>query len=169
MGCIKPIKIIGNKVVVRITYSCSLNEMAKYLNEGIRYLHEKDFYWKDSTGKYHKIKKNTPKSISASKIIDLRLQYSSFLCEPEFDPVHNPVIGNRGDGFSLQDMEYQYHFVHRHGFPSAVRGPGRGQSLKVRDILRKPLSYLLMKSSDHENYDRETGEWRNNQYQKNAS
>ena len=144
--------------MLRMNYSCSLTDLAKYMDEGVRYVHEKDIYWKNKEGKRHRIKKGTLKSVQSSKIIDLRLQYSSFIHEI-FDHIHNPVIGSNGS--SLQNMEYQYHFVHRHGFPSAVRGPGRGQDAKTRDILKKPLSYLLMRSSDHENYDRKTGEWRN--------
>lgn len=163
----KPIKIVKNKIIVKLNYSIALRDLSKYMDDGVRYLHEKDIYWKNSEGKCHFIKKGSPKSLAASKIIDLRIQYSSFINDLDFDPIHNPIIGSNGPG--LEDMEYQYHFVHRHGFPSDIRGPGRGQRTKVTDILKRPLSYMLMKSSDHEDYDRETGEWRNNQYQKNAS
>lgn len=157
---IKPIKIRGKEVYARIDYDFSLKALSNYF-EG-RYLHEKDIQWKNGDGKLHRIRKGTPKSLDASKIIDLRVQFSTFLSDPNFDPPHNPVVGVPEKGsVSSQDFVYRYHFVHRHGFPSDVHGSGRGQRTKTRDILNKPLSYLLMTDDDHEKYDRETGEWKN--------
>ncbi len=157
---IKPIRIRGNEVYTRTTYDFSLKALSNYF-EG-RYPHEKDIVWKNGDGKLHRIRKGDPKSLYASKIIDLRIQFSTFLFDPDFDPLHNPVVGAPEKGsISSQDFVYRYHFVHRHGFPSDVHGSGRGQRAKTADILNKPLSYLLMKNDDHEQYDRETGEWKN--------
>ena len=158
---IKPIKIRGNEVYARTAYDFSLRALSNYF-EG-RYPHEKSIVWKNGDGKLHRIRKGDPKSLHASKIIDLRIQFSTFLYNsPDFDPLCNPVVGAPEKGsFSSQDFIYEYHFVHRHGFPSDVRGSGRGQKARAEDISNRPLSYLLMKNDDHEQYDRETGEWRN--------
>ena len=159
---IKPIKIRGKgkEVYARMSYTFSPRALSNYF-EG-RYLHGKDMAWKNGDGQLHRARKGSPKSLSASKIIDLRIQFSTFLSVTNFDPCINPVVGAPEKGsFSSQDFVYRYHFVHRHGFPSDIHGSGRGQEARTRDILNHPLSYLLMKNDDHEQYDRETGEWRN--------
>ena len=157
---IKPIRIRGNEVYARTTYDFSLRALSDYF--GGRYPHEKDTVWKHGDGTLHRIRKGDPKSVYASKIIDLRIQFSTFLFDPDFDPLRNPVVGAPEKGsFSSQDFIYKYHFAHRHGFPYDVSGSGRGQKARTLDILNHPLSYLLMKNDDHEQYDRETGEWKN--------
>lgn len=109
--------------------------------------------------------KEQPKSDTASKIIDLRLQFQPF-CRfyhnhDDFDPEINHIMGKLEGGNSGKDFIYEWNFAHRHGFPSDIDGPGRGQRVKVSDILKHPLSYMLMCNSAHEDYDRENGDWKN--------
>ena len=105
------------------------------------------------------------KSIFASRIIELRMQYIPFCqCIIE-DPSYNDVIGR--SGVSNQDLEYQWHFAHRHNFPSNLHSSGRGERKKFYDIFHHPVSYVLMCSAHHEEYDREDDEWRNPKNNKN--
>ena len=71
----------------------------------------------------------------------------------------------------MEDLRFQFQsychhdsdlqFSHRHGFPSKVDGTGRGLSVRVYDIVNNPLSYILQCEKCHEDYDRETREWKN--------
>ena len=153
-----PIKISGMKVSAKLNYSYSLQALSTY--PITRYVYKQDIIWKNDQGRTHKKVKGSIKSKDASKLIDLRFQFHPACCRVDnFDPERNDVIDMRGD--STKDFIYTWHFVHRHGFPSKIYGSGRGQNMKVDDILNHPLSYMLMCNEHHEQYDRENGEWKN--------
>ena len=155
----KPIKIVGNSVLITQNSVVSLKVLS-YLENELHYIHKTPLYWKNHSGKSHKKPVGSTKSYSAAHIINLRLQFRPTCCNIDnYDPQINDVVGLLGD--SAQDYEYAWHFVHRHGFPSQLHGSGRGQQNKVRDIINHPLSYMLMCNVHHEQYDRETDEWRN--------
>lgn len=157
---ISPIKIAGKKVYVKPVYSATLKSLSEeYLP--FRYPHPKNIFWKNGEGNSHKKKEGTVKSVHASKIVDLRIQFQPVCCRGDFNLTRNDVVRMEENSFSARDFIYQWHFVHRHGFPSSVRGSGRGQSMKVADIVNHPLSYMLMCEKHHEEYDRENGEWKN--------
>lgn len=112
-------------------------------------------------------KSGKPKSIYASRIIELRKQFIPFCgCEIE-EPEINEIVDMEENPDSSQDYIYEWHFAHRHNFPSNIKSSGRGQSKKFYDIYNHPLSYLLMCNVHHEEYDRENGEWRNPKNRKN--
>ena len=52
-------------------------------------------------------------------------------------------------------------FSHRHGFPSNLKGLGRGLPERIYDIVNHPLSYILQCEKCHEDYDSDTREWKN--------
>ncbi len=149
-----PVKIREDgSVYVDLTYSVSLKALSKF---------EIPFRYKKGKKGNHKL--------YVSQIIDLRLQFQPHCHdEPNFDPIKNEVIGMAENGKSARDFIYEWHFAHRHGFPSDLHSSGRGQSRKVRDIKNHPLSYILMCDAHHEEYDMENGEWKNPKNQKNDS
>lgn len=157
---LKPIKIQRGKVILKLNFSISLKSLAEFIPNS--YVHKKDIYWKNREGRYNKKSKGSPKSRSSCKIIDLRREFHSLIYPYEtFNPEINDILTFPDSGRSAQDYEYNWHFVHRHGFPSDLYGSGRGQSAKARDIVNHPLTYLLMISEHHEQYDRDNGEWKN--------
>ena len=157
----RPIRVEGSHVFVIPKYSYSLKALSSVIPDKVRYLHKREAFWKDSEGKKHHIKKDTPKSKPATKLILLRSQFVPACCDVDFDPEYNEPVGMQPGSNSERDIIYRWHFVHRHGFPSDIHGSGRGQSSKASDILEHPLSYMLMCNEHHEEYDRENGEWRN--------
>ena len=153
-----PIKVREGRVFVKLNYSYSLRSLSTY--PITRYVYRQDIFWRNDQGRTHKKVKGSIKSKDSSKLIDLRFQFRPACCRVDnFDSERNDVIGMRGD--STKDFIYTWHFVHRHGFPSKIYGSGRGQNMKVDDILNHPLSYMLMCNEHHEQYDRENGEWKN--------
>jgi hypothetical protein len=137
----KPIKITKTTAYAKLDYSPK-NRL------GVRYYTDKKVY-----------------SRKASYIRDLRIQFSPF-CDCELDK-RNPdnfIIDYDPDS---KDFVYQWHFAHRHGFPSDLNGSGRGMAARVQDIINHPLSYLLLCSAHHEDYDKESGEWKNPNYRSN--
>jgi hypothetical protein len=157
----RPIKVKGSVVSATMNYSYSLQSLSVFLPENTRYVFEKDIYWSNGDGKKHLIKKGTPKSVSATEIMELRRQFIPACCDADSDPKDNYPVGIEPGSSSQRDIIYRWHFVHRHGFPSDIHGSGRGQRYKVKDILKHPLSYMLMCDEHHEEYDRENGEWKN--------
>lgn len=144
-----PIIIKNNKVRANLSLSHSIKTLSRY---------ELPFRYPKRN------KKGELKSDAASKIIDLRLQFQPF-CRfyhnhDDFDPEINEIIGK--DSESSQDFIHMWEMAHRHGFPSELDGPGRGERNRVRDIFNHPLSYFLLCNSAHEEYDKENGDWRNN-------
>lgn len=149
MNKLKPIRIIKKQVKANLNYSYNLYSLSTFSLQ--RYMGKKKL-----------------KSRVASLIIDLRFQFQPYCVEhnhTDFNPMENRVIGQEEGSRSVQDFIYEWHFAHRHNFPSDLSGFGRGQSRRVKDIINHPLSYILLCNVAHENYDRETGEWRNNHNQ----
>lgn len=111
-------------------------------------------------------KKNGLKSRVASQIIDLRFQFQPYCLyyheHKDFNLIINDVIGVYEGSTSKQDFIYLWQFAHRHGFPTNLNGYGRGEGARIRDIKNHPLSYILLCEEAHEEYDRETGEWKSN-------
>lgn len=131
----KPIKITKTSVYAKLDYSLK-NRL------GVRYYTDKKVY-----------------SRIASYIRDLRVQFSPFCgCEMDKGNPNNVVIEYDSEN---SEFLYQWHFAHRHGFPTDLYGSGRGMEARVADIMNHPLSYLLLCSAHHEEYDRESGEWKN--------
>ena len=157
----RPIRVEGSHVFVIPKYSYSLKALSSVIPDKVRYLHKREAFWKDSEGKKHHIKRDTPKSKPATKLILLRSQFVPACCDVDFDPEYNEPVGMQPGSNSERDIIYRWHFVHRHGFPSDIHGSGRGQSSKASDIMEHPLSYMLMCNEHHEEYDRENGEWKN--------
>lgn len=148
----KPIVIRGRKVSARLDLQFSLSDFNKY-ELPFRYVKSRK---SDGTVKYRKQ--------HSARIVDLRFQLRPSCINhthEDFDPEENDIIGIDPDSHSSRDYIYMWHFAHRHGFPSDIHSSGRGQSSKVRDIFNHPLSYILLCAPEHENYDREDGEWRN--------
>ena len=155
-----PIRIRGTEVSVKLNYSYSLRSLSSLSHPIMKYIHKQDIIWKNQDGLSHKKLKGSMKGSAASRLIDLRFQFRPVCCRmDDFDPERNDVISMEGD--SVRDFVYTWHFVHRHGFPSSIYGSGRGQNIKIHDILNHPLSYMLMCNEHHEQYDRENGEWKN--------
>jgi len=154
----KPIRIVNGQVVANLSYRITLHSLSE--DYYCDYVHMTDITWKNKKYGYKRKKKGEIKTKSASRIIELRMQFRP-VCghEDEFDYTVNDVVGLSGS--SSQDYVYKWHFAHRHGFPSDIKGSGRGQNLKVIDIFNHPLSYMLMCNEHHEQYDRENGEWKN--------
>ena len=137
----KPIKITNTAAYAKLDYS-QKNRV------GVRYCTEKKVYSKN-----------------ASYMRDLRVQFSPHCqCSIDKQNPNNPIVDYDADS---RYSEYQWHFAHRHGFPSDLNGSGRGMAARVRDIMNHPLSYLLLCSAHHEDYDRESGEWKNPNYRSN--
>ena len=148
----KPIIIKDGQVFAKLDLNFSLANFDKY-ELPIKYVKSRK---NDGTVKY--------RSRYSSRIVDLRFQLRPSCINhkhEDFNPEVNDIIGKEPDSHSSRDFIYMWHFAHRHGFPSDVHSSGRGQSSKVRDIFNHPLSYILLCASEHENYDREDGEWRN--------
>lgn len=146
---LKPITIKNNTVKARLNYCYTGNALSRL--DITRYKGKKKL-----------------KSRVASLIIDLRFQFQPYCVEhnhTDFNPLENRVVGHEEGSRSVQDFIYEWHFAHRHNFPSDISGFGRGQNARVRDIINHPLSYILLCNVAHENYDKETGEWRNKSYQ----
>ena len=147
---VKPVKIKNGKVYAKTMYDCS----AEYLSELFLPV------------RYKKRKKGSKSNRTRSnQIIDLRLQFQPF-CQHmhsnlEFDPKTNDIIGVIEGGTSARDYIYEWHFAHRHGFPTDIHSSGRGMFARIRDIKNHPVSYILLCNTHHEEYDRENGEWRN--------
>jgi hypothetical protein len=149
---LKPIVVKNGKVSARLNPEYCLHGIDFY-ELPVKYVKSVK---KDGTVKYH--------SAHSGRIVDLRLQFRPSCIShvhEDFDPEKNEVIGREEGSTSSRDLIYMWHFAHRHGFPSDIHSSGRGQYSKVRDIFNHPLSYILLCASEHENYDREDGEWRN--------
>lgn len=139
------LKVKNGIVYVNPVYSTSLSALSRL---------ELPFRYKKGKKGHHRL--------YPSQIVDLRLQFQPHCHdEPGFDPTKNEVIGMAERGKSARDFIYEWHFSHRHGFPSDLHSSGRGQNRKVRDIKNHPLSYILMCDAHHKEYDLENGEWRN--------
>ena len=50
-------------------------------------------------------------------------------------------------------------FAHRHGFPTDLKGNGRGQPNRLLDVVKNPMNYLLLCKTHHEMYDRSNNKW----------
>lgn len=147
-----PIVIRDGHVFARLDLRFSLADFNKY-ELPLKYVKSRK---RDGSVKY--------RSNPSSRIVDLRFQFRPSCTDhthDDFDPEVNDIIGREPDSRSSRDFIYMWHFAHRHGFPSDIHSSGRGQSSKVRDIFNHPLSYILLCAPEHENYDREDGEWRN--------
>lgn len=148
----KVFKKRGNQFFADLDLSHSLHMLSVY-DIPIRYVSAT----KDENG--------NPKlmSLVSSQMVDLRLQYIPYCSKTHGhtdSPTKNYIVGLNENSKSKQDYIYQWHFAHRHGFKTDIDGSGRGMSHRVHDILNHPISYILLCHVAHEEYDKETGEWK---------